>query len=103
MRGSRATMAAAIAAGLCLACVDGAWAVSPSLTGQVSSAEEGAMEGVLVSARRTGSAITVTVVTDDKGRFGFPADRLEPGPYRLTVRAAGYVLDAPRTADVAGS
>ncbi|HEY2136960.1 MAG TPA: hypothetical protein VGH49_13805, partial [Xanthobacteraceae bacterium] len=34
-----------------------------ALSGQVSSGEEGAMEGVLVSARREGSTVTTTVVT----------------------------------------
>jgi hypothetical protein len=37
---------------------------TPALTGQVSSAEEGTMEGVLVSARKVGSTVTVTVVSD---------------------------------------
>ena len=32
-----------------------------ALTGQVSSADESAMEGVLVSAKKVGSAVTVTV------------------------------------------
>jgi len=70
------------------------------LTGQVSSAEEGAMEGVLVSARRDGASVTVTVVTDKEGRYGFPSGRLEPGHYSLRVRAVGYDLDAPAGADV---
>jgi streptogramin lyase len=71
------------------------------LTGQVSSAEEGAMEGVLVSAKRDGATVTVTVVTDKQGRYGFPAGRLEPGHYSLRVRAAGYDLDAPTSVDLA--
>ena len=54
---------------------------SAPLSGQVSSAEEGAMEGVLVSAKKEGSTITTTVVTNDKGQFSFPAGRLEPGKY----------------------
>ena len=45
-----------------------AGAQQPPLTGQVSSAEEGAMEGVLVSAKRDGATVTVTVVTDKQGR-----------------------------------
>jgi streptogramin lyase len=73
------------------------------LTGQVSSAEESAMEGVLVSARRDGASITVTVVSDKQGRYSFPAGRLEPGHYSLRVRAAGYDLDAPAGADVAAN
>ena len=44
-----------------------------ALTGHVTSAEEGPMEGVLVGAKKTGSTVTVTVVSDEKGRFQFPA------------------------------
>ena len=40
-----------------------------ALTGQVSSAEEGNMEGVVVSAKKDGSTITVSVVTDAQGRL----------------------------------
>jgi len=63
---------------------------SPSLTGTVSSDAEGPMEGVLVRAKRMGGTITITVVSDDHGRYSFPADRLKPGQYELTVRATGY-------------
>ena len=73
----------------------------PALTGQVSSAEEGMMEGVLVSAKKDGSTITVTVVSNDKGQYSFPAGRLEPGHYTLTIRAAGYQLDGAKALDVA--
>src|SRR5712672_3471309 len=66
---------------------------SAALSGRVTSAEEGAMEGVLVSAQRSGSPITVTVVTDQSGSYRFPAARLAPGPYALRIRAAGYELD----------
>jgi virginiamycin B lyase len=71
------------------------------LTGQVTSAEEGAMEGVLVSAKKAGSTITVTVVSDAKGQFSFPAGKLEPGQYALRIRAVGYDLDQPAIVDVA--
>jgi virginiamycin B lyase len=74
-----------------------------ALTGQVSSAEEGMMEGVLVSAKREGSTITTTVVSNDKGQYSFPADRLEPGHYNISIRATGYVLDGPKAVDVAAS
>src|SRR5258708_33686492 len=47
----RAGLAAATAAALVLAGIAGAPAADSALTGQVSSAEEGAMEGVLVSAQ----------------------------------------------------
>ena len=42
---------------------------SIALSGRVSSAEEGPMEGVLVSAKKTGSTITITVVSDEQGRY----------------------------------
>jgi virginiamycin B lyase len=71
-----------------------------ALSGQVSSAEEGMMEGVLVSAKREGSTITTTVVSSDKGQFSFPADRLAPGHYNITIRAAGYSLSGPKAVDI---
>jgi virginiamycin B lyase len=64
---------------------------SPALTGEVTAGQE-ALEGVLVSARKDGSTITVTVVSDKDGRYSFPATRLEPGQYSLRIRAAGYDL-----------
>ncbi|MBV8835011.1 MAG: carboxypeptidase regulatory-like domain-containing protein, partial [Alphaproteobacteria bacterium] len=76
---------------------------APPLSGIVSSTEEGAMEGVLVSARRDGSPITITVVSDAQGRYRFPADRLSAGRYTLTIRAVGYALDAPQAAEVSGA
>ena len=72
-----------------------------ALTGQVTSAEEGAMEGVVVSARKDGSTITVSVMSDAQGRYRFPADRLEPGRYTLKIRAVGYQLEGSGAADVA--
>src|SRR5881397_1465824 len=72
-----------------------------ALTGQVTSAEEGSMEGVVVSAKKDGSTISISVVTNGEGRFAFPAARLEPGHYRLKARAAGYELGEARAADVA--
>ena len=74
---------------------------SATLSGQVGSAEEGAMGGVVVSAKKAGSTITVSVVTDDKGQYSFPASRLAPGHYTLSARAVGYDLDGPKVADVA--
>jgi virginiamycin B lyase len=72
-----------------------------ALAGQITSAEEGPMEGVLVSARKAGSTITVTVVSDARGTYSFPAARLEPGRYSLRIRAVGYDLEAPANVDVA--
>ena len=71
-----------------------------ALNGKVTSQEEGAMEGVVVSAKKAGSTITVSVVSDQQGHFGFPANRLEPGHYVLAIRAVGYDLDGPGTADL---
>jgi carboxypeptidase family protein len=71
-----------------------------ALTGQVSSAEEGPMEGVPVSARRDGSTITVSVTTDKQGRYTFPRNRLDPGHYALRIRAIGYGLSGAASADI---
>jgi virginiamycin B lyase len=74
-----------------------------ALTGLVSAAEEGPLEGVLVSVKKTGSTITTTVVTDQSGRYRFPRSRLEPGQYALRIKATGYDLDAPPTPTVAAA
>jgi virginiamycin B lyase len=71
-----------------------------TLTGSVSSRGEGAMEGVLVSVQKTGSPITVTVVSDEHGRFHFPDRQLSPGHYALRIRAVGYDLEGPRVVEV---
>jgi virginiamycin B lyase len=72
-----------------------------ALSGKVTSQEEGAMEGVLVSAKRAGSTMTVTVVSNAQGQYTFPRERLEPGKYTVTIRAIGYELSAPAQVDVA--
>ena len=71
-----------------------------ALSGQVSSQQEANMSGVLVSARRLDSPITVTVVSDENGKYAFPADRLQPGRYKLSIRAAGYDLQSPSEVEV---
>jgi len=73
------------------------------LSGKVSSAEEGMMEGVLVSAKKEGSTVTQTVVSNEKGEFSFPAGKIEPGKYNITIRAGGYALVGPKTVDVTAS
>src|SRR6266480_3297801 len=72
-----------------------------TLSGRVTSAEEGAMEGVLVSAKQTGSSVTISVVSDAQGRYGFPASRLQAGTYSLGIRAVGYELSGPVTIAIA--
>ena len=74
-----------------------------ALAGQVTSEAEGAMEGVVVSAKKDGSTVTVSVITDAQGRYSFPADRLSAGQYALKIRAAGYDLAGPATADLTGN
>jgi len=102
MRTRLSIFTATALAACCFAATQAANAQAPAaLAGQVSSAKEAAMEGVVVSARKAGSTIAVSVITDDKGHYSFPAARLEPGRYALAIRAAGYELDAPKTAEVA--
>src|SRR3977135_2849873 len=72
-----------------------------ALTGVVTSTEEGAMEGVVVSAKKDGSTITVSVVTDARGGVSSRASRLEPATSRLAPRAAGYELPGKSTATLA--
>jgi virginiamycin B lyase len=64
----------------------------PGLSGQVTGAD-GPMEGVLVTAKKAGSTIAYTVVSDAAGRYSFPAGKIEGGDYTLRIRATGYDLD----------
>jgi streptogramin lyase len=69
----------------------------PALSGQVTSAQEGPMEGVIVSAKQVGSTITLSVVSDAHGHYSFPAAKLGSGRYNLSTRALGYDLEGPAT------
>ena len=71
-----------------------------ALTGQVISEAEGAMEGVVVTAHKDGSIVSVSVTTDARGRYAFPENKLVPGEYMITIRAVGYEISVPTTADV---
>ena len=71
-----------------------------ALTGKVASQEEGLMEGVLVSAKRADSTVTVTVVSNAEGQYSFPRDRLIPGKYSVAIRAVGYELPSRGTVEV---
>src|SRR6478609_9128137 len=66
------------------------------LTGIVTSQAEGAMEGVLVSAKKVGGTITLTVVSDQAGRYAFTTSQLAPGAYELSIRATGYEMANPK-------
>src|SRR5580658_5918836 len=72
----------------------------PALMGKVTAGQE-ALEGVLVSAKKDGSTVTTTVVSDNDGRYSFPAAKLEPGAYSLRIRAVGYDLEGPIQVSVA--
>jgi virginiamycin B lyase len=105
--GSIMRMRSALLASVCLTFVL-AMSADPSraagaaaLTGKVTSAEEGAMEGVLVTAKKPGSTVAVTVVTNRDGVYSFPASRLEPGAYTIKIRAVGYDLDGKGAAEIA--
>jgi streptogramin lyase len=71
-----------------------------ALRGHVSSAAERSMEGVVVTAKKNGSTIATSVVTDASGEFQFPAARLEPGSYTVRVRAVGYDLASGASAAI---
>ena len=72
-----------------------------ALAGQVTSQEEGPMQGVLISAKHSGSSITITVISDEKGHYQFPASKLGPGQYSLSIRAVGYSRDSASAIEIA--
>jgi len=81
--------------------IETAWAQNQAaLTGTVSSDAEGNMEGVVVTAKKPGSIVQVSVTTDAQGRYAFPENRLEPGAYTLNIRAVGYDINAATSATV---
>jgi len=71
-----------------------------ALAGQVRSTAEGLMEGVVVSAKKTGSTVTVSVMSDAQGQYSFPRNRLAPGQYSLSIRAVGYEMDDPGVVEI---
>ena len=78
-----------------------AWAKGDALSGTVSSDREGKMEGVVVTAKKAGSIVEVSVTTDAQGHYAFPDSHLAPGDYTLSIRAVGYDLAAPAKATIA--
>jgi virginiamycin B lyase len=76
------------------------WAKGDVLAGIVSSDAEGRMEGVVVTAKKSGSIAEVSVTTDAQGRYGFPDSYLKPGEYTLSIRAVGYDMATPAKTSV---
>jgi virginiamycin B lyase len=70
------------------------------LRGTITSVEDGAMEGVVVSARKDGASIRISVVTDAQGHYAFPEGRLDAGHYTIGVRATGYDLQGHDDVDL---
>src|SRR5262249_44088485 len=104
MKATCTLMAAAIAVGVALFPPSNLRAddrAPAALAGQVSSDAEGAMEGVVVTARKNGSIVSVSVTSDAHGHYAFPENRLEPGEYKLSIRAVGYEIGTPTTAEIA--
>ena len=97
-----AITAAAVAA-LLMTALPAAAQAPAAITGQVTSAEEGPMEGVLVTARRDSAQLAVSVSTNERGVYSFPAQRLAPGNYTVQIRAVGYELEKPASAAVTQS
>lgn len=58
------------------------------------------MEGVLVSARRDGSNVTYTVVSNASGVYDFAPAKLGAGRYAIRIRATGFELETPPAAEV---
>src|SRR5688500_10908889 len=97
------TMTFAVAAVLWIGGRPAAAQGGAALTGTVRSPQESAMEGVVVTARRGGSPISVSVVTDARGKFMFPRSHVQAGRYAVTMRATGYELTVPGTVEVGAS
>ena len=72
-----------------------------AITGKVSSDAEAAIEGVVVTAHKDGSIVSISVTTDAKGHYAFPESRLEPGHYTLAIRAVGFDLAGSAATNVA--
>ncbi|HXJ01874.1 MAG TPA: carboxypeptidase regulatory-like domain-containing protein [Micropepsaceae bacterium] len=95
------TLLSAVAAAALLNVAGASAQTGAAITGTVSSAQEGNMEGVIVTAKKDGAHIAISVVSDDKGHYAFPADRLEPGHYNIKIRAIGYIPSTRFATDVA--
>jgi streptogramin lyase len=80
-----------------------ALAATPVLTGKVLGPDGTPLEGVVVTANRPGSTITVSVISQADGSYAFPAGRLAPGHYFLDIRAEGFELGGNAAAEIAAA
>jgi hypothetical protein len=48
------------------------------------------MEGVVISAKKKNSTITISVVSHAKGDYTFPRSEISAGDYSVTIRSTGY-------------
>ncbi len=55
-----------------------------------------------MTVRRSEDSFAITVVSDAKGHYRFPIDRLQPGRYSVRIRAAGYELSDTPLISVSG-
>jgi streptogramin lyase len=100
MRARTASLFVAIAFALGLISTPAQAQAPAQLTGTISSAEEGPMEGVVVSAKK--GIVTVSVVTNAKGEFSFPSAKLGTGTFALSIKASGYDLQGNTSVTLAG-
>src|SRR5437867_13106287 len=82
------SVTAGVALNLILA-TSSSWSLSPesalALVGRVCSSDEGPMEGGLVSAKKTRSNVSVSVVSDSSGQYILPRKMLTSGEYSLII------------------
>src|SRR5580704_699298 len=71
---------------LAASCADAA-----TISGTVTGPDGAPFRGAFVQARHAGLKMTVSVLSDNQGRF--VAENLPAGDYRLQVRAVGYKAD----------
>src|SRR5580704_15932359 len=87
MRATRVALALGCAlATLSIACADAA-----TITGTVAGPDGTAFRGAFVQARNLKTKITVSVLSDNAGKFRI--ENLPAGDYRLQMRAIGFKAD----------
>src|SRR5262249_10258753 len=72
----------------CLTFSLSAQSVDATLKGRVTDASGGAVPGVKVEAKNTGTNVASGSVTDSAGQYTIPF--LKPGSYTLTVEVTGF-------------